>query len=283
MTLVPLNELLYKARAGKYAVCAINCCNIENVKCVLEAASEACSPIIIQAAPSEARHSTAQGLAAVVNAIGRDLKVTAAIHLDHGDSFELAVQCIRGGFTSVMFDGSSLSFQDNIEMTRKIVEFSHAAGISVEAELGMIGKATEMDELLAPNYMTDPDKAEEFVNATKVDCLAVAIGNAHGFYHFPPKLDLSRLAGIAQKVQIPLVLHGGTGIPEDQIKDSIKLGISKINFSTVTKKAFIDAVKLYLAENPDTVSLTRLMEAGSVSFKEKVASAIRQCGSIGKL
>ena len=131
MTLVPLGELLSDARARKYAVCAINCCNLENVKCVLEAAAEASAPIIVQAAPSEARHNTVQGLAAAVRAVGRDLNVRAAIHLDHGDSYDLAAQCIRGGFTGVMFDGSALSFEKNIESTKKVAALGRATGVSV--------------------------------------------------------------------------------------------------------------------------------------------------------
>jgi ketose-bisphosphate aldolase len=283
MTLVPLGELLLDARAGKYAVCAINCCNLENVKCVLEAAAEASSPIIVQAAPSEARHNTVQGLAAAVRAVGRDLNVRAAIHLDHGDSYELAAQCIRGGFTGVMFDGSALSFEKNIESTKKVAALGRATGVSVEAELGTIGKTTELGDLIEHDYMTDPSKAAEFVEATGIDCLAVAIGNAHGFYPFPPKLDFDRLAAIAKVVNIPLVLHGGTGIPDEQITRAISLGIAKINFSTVTKKAFIDAVKEYLAANPDAVSVTKLMKAGTLAFKETVRTAIVQCGSAGKL
>jgi ketose-bisphosphate aldolase len=283
MTLVPLSELLQDAWAGKYAVCAINCCNLENVKSVLDAAAEAGSPIIIQAAPSEARHGTVQGLAAAVRAVGRDLRVRAAIHLDHGDSYELAAQCIRGGFTGVMFDGSALGFAENILATRKVAELGRCSGVSVEGELGTIGKTTELGELIEHDYMTDPLKAEEFVASTGIDCLAVAIGNAHGFYPFPPKLDFARLEAIARLVKIPLVLHGGTGIPDEQITRAISLGIAKINFSTVTKKAFIDAVKAYLVANPDAVSVTKLMKAGSAAFKETVKTAIVQCGSGGRL
>ena len=282
MELLPMSKLLAKAH-GNYAVAAINCCNLENIRDVLETAEELNSPIIIQAAPREALYANPKAFTEVVKAIGANKSIRVAIHLDHGDSFEIAAKCVQGGFTSVMFDGSLLSFEDNIRISRQVTELAHCTGISSEVELGTIGQTTEMGERVEKDYMTDPDLAKEFVEKTNPDCLAVAIGNAHGLYKFTPNLDFDRLQSIQSRVSVPLVLHGGTGLPAEQIRRAIRMGVAKVNFSTVTRVAWIKAVKKYLADNPEDLMTMNIIGAGSLAFKQTVRDCIGMVGSANRL
>ncbi len=282
MEIVPMAKLLEKSH-GEYAVAAINCCNLENIRDVLEVAEEQHSPIIIQAAPQEALYANPKAFTEVVRAIGAGKNITAAIHLDHGDSYEIAAKCVQGGFSSVMFDGSLLPFEENIRISRQVSELAHCVGISTEVELGTIGQTTEMGEHIEQDYMTDPDLAQELVKATNPDCLAVAIGNAHGLYKFTPNLDFDRLNEIQRKVSIPLVLHGGTGLPPEQITRAIKMGVAKVNFSTVTRVAWIKAVKQYLSENPEDQMTMNIIGAGSIAFKQTIRDCIKMVGSSNRI
>ena len=282
MELVTLNDLFLETK-GDYAVPAVNCFNLEMIQAVLEAAEEMKSPIIVQAAPKDIKYSSAEAVAAMVMTAGKKKSIRTAIHLDHGHNYEIVVLCIRAGFTSVMFDGSALPFHENIAMSHKVAELAHHAGVSCEAELGSIGDTTETGQKIANVYLTDPDKAKEFVDATGIDCLAVGIGNAHGFYPLPPNLDLDRLAKIQKAVSIPLVLHGGTGIPEEQIKQAIKLGISKVNFSTIARSNMVMNIRTHLENNKDSIRAEEICAAGREGFKKAVCEAIQLCGSVNKL
>ena len=191
MNLVALNELLSTTNK-EYAVPA-----------VMEVAEELCSPVIIQSGPKDVQYSSPETLSAMAQAVAKNKRGPFAIHLDHGHDYGMAVRCIRAGYTSVMFDGSALDLQGNIALTSKIVELAHSAGLSCEAELGTIGDRDEEGHKIENDYMTDPDAAEKFVQKTGVDCLAVGIGNAHGFYPLPPNLDLERLKKIQTLTAIP--------------------------------------------------------------------------------
>jgi ketose-bisphosphate aldolase len=282
MELVTLNDLLSDAK-GDYAVPAVNCFNLEMIQAVFEAAEEMRSPIIVQAGSKDIAYSSAETVAAMVMTVGKKKDVRTVIHLDHGHSYEIAVQSIRAGFTSVMFDGSALPFQENIALSFKVAELAHYAGVSCEAELGTIGNTSETGEKIANVSLTDPDRAKEFVDATGIDCLAVGIGNVHGFYPLPPNLDFDRLAAIQKFVSLPLVLHGGTGIPEEQIKQAIKLGISKVNFSTIARSNMVMNMQTHFKNSSDNIRAEDICAAGRKGFKEAVCNAIQLCGSNNKL
>ncbi len=281
MDLVTLNALFADA-GGEYAIPAVNCYNLEMIQAVLEAAEEMRSPIIVQSGAKDVAYSSPEMIAAMTLATARNKRVRFAIHLDHGNGYALAEQCIQAGYTSVMFDGSTLDFRENLETTKRVVELAHAAGVSCEAELGTIGDRDESGEKIANAYMTDPAAADEFVQATGVDCLAVGVGNAHGFYPLPPNLDLERLEKIESLTQIPLVLHGGSGLPEAQIKAAIKLGITKINYSTAARMKMIAHTAAYLRENQENPKSDQMHKAGREGFKQAVYEVIRLCGSDDK-
>jgi ketose-bisphosphate aldolase len=281
MDLVTLRELLDETN-DEYAVPAVNCFNLEMIQSVLEAAEELCSPVIVQSGPKDVQYSSPETLSAMAQAVAKNKRVPFALHLDHGHEYGLAARCIRAGYTSVMFDGSALDLQDNIAHTSKVVELAHSVGVSCEAELGTIGDKDEDGHKIANDYMTDPEAAEVFVRKTGVDCLAVGIGNAHGLYPLPPKLDLGRLEKIKASTGIPLVLHGGSGLPEEQIKAAIKLGIAKINFSTSARNSMITHVKKYIDENSENLKADLMCEAGRAGFKKAVYEMVHLCGSENK-
>ncbi len=283
MILYPMKDLLVKAYKNNYAVPAFNVCNLENIQSVLKVANEKRSPVIIQAHFLEVYYAGAKTLVDMVRDVGADMDLEVAVHLDHGESIENVMRSIQGGFTSVMYDGSPLPLEENIANTRKVVEFAHAAGVTVEGEIGTIGQTTEMGEKIENAYLADAGSAERLANETGIDCLAVAIGNAHGFYRESPQLDFNRLEEITEKVSIPLVLHGGTGIPGDQIQQAVKMGIAKINFSTALRSAFINGIKSHLAEKPDDLGLMDIMATGSRAMEGALANSIELCMSGNRL
>ena len=208
--------------------------------------------------------------------------VPVAMHLDHGNTFELAMQALRTGYTSIMIDGSHGSFEENIALTRRVAEACLPSDISVEAELGKVGGKEDDLEAEHDSPYTDPQQAKEFVERTNVCSLAVAIGTAHGLYHGTPKLDLERLSAIHEVVSIPLVLHGASGVPDDAVRESIKRGICKVNFATELRIAYSDGVKKYLAENPDGFDPKKYGAAGMENVTALVKEKICVCGSNGK-
>lgn len=282
MRIVPMKTLLKDAYKRHYAVPAFNICNMENIQCVLSVANELRSPVILQAHYLEVDYAGAKNLADMTRNIGADFDLDIAIHLDHGATYEHAIRCIQGGFSSVMYDGSALPLDDNIAELRRVVLAGRAVGVTVEGEIGTVGQTTEFGDKIENAHLTDPASAGRLVKESEVDCLAVAIGNAHGFYTTDPKLDFDRLKEIARRVSIPLVLHGGTGIPKDQIQQAIKMGIAKINFSTALRGAFISAMKAFLEANPDELGLMDILTAGSQQMKSAIRNSIDMCMSAGK-
>jgi len=241
MSLVNLNEVLVKARQERRAVGAFEIWNLESVQAVISAAEQLNQPVILQIGPFEADHAGLEDIAHIALYHARRANVPVVVHLDHGDSFERTIQCIHHGFTSVMFDVAHLPLQENIKITKEIVRIAHAAGVAVEGELGRIGgEEAGVNVTDSDMHLTDPDEAVEYVSQTGIDALAVAIGTVHGFYKSAPNIRLGRLQQIADKVSIPLVLHGGTGIPAETISKSITLGIAKINICTEFVAAFSD-------------------------------------------
>ncbi|MDC7288446.1 class II fructose-bisphosphate aldolase family protein [Blautia schinkii] len=277
MELCTMKELLQDAYRNGYAVPAFNVCNLENIQGILEAAEECRAPVIIQAHWLEAYYSSPETVVSIVKAEGERRRVRAAIHLDHGAAYEDTVKCVRGGFTSVMYDGSQLPLEENIANLRKVCEMARAVGVTVEGEIGTIGQNSEIGDVLERVYMTDPMEAKRLADETQIDCLAVAIGNAHGFYTSAPQLDFKRLSAITELVKIPIVLHGGTGIPCDQLQKAIGMGVSKVNFSSVLRKAFIKNMYSYMEHNPDEISLMDIMNSGKEAMKEIVRDCIDMC------
>lgn len=252
--LVSSKQLLLKAQKEKYGQGAFNTCNLEITKAIVRAAEKLSSPLIIQTSEREALHGGISKLACLIRKFAKESKIPVVLHFDHGKSFEMIKKCINAGYTSVMIDGSKLSFEANIELTKKVVKFAHRRRIPVEGELGVVPTPKIKTKIIASKKerqktMTDPDQAQEFVKETGVDFLAVAIGNAHGFYKGKPKLDFERLAAIKKKVKIPLVLHGGSGIKSTDIKKAISLGICKINVNTELRIAFSDALRKALVDS----------------------------------
>ena len=281
MSLVSLQSILTAADRGGYAVGAFNAFNVETAQAVVAAAEAEKSPVILLVYDGHQRHFGIAESAAIGRALAEAASVPVALHLDHGASFEMVVKCLQAGYTGVMFDGSRLPYEDNVAITKRVTEVAHLCGVSVEAELGQVGVAARGDGAKA-DLMTDPDQAADFVAQTQVDALAVAIGNAHGFYTDTPKLDFERLAAINEAVSVPLVLHGGTGIPDDDLRRAIELGIRKVNIGTEVMTAFGTTLREALknTEGP-IVGLAELAQAKR-AMQEKIQARMRVLGSSGK-
>ena len=282
MPLVTTKELLLKAQEGKYAIGAFNVENMEMVQAVIAAAEELNSPVIMQTTPSTVKYADLDYFYANAKVAAQKAKIPAVIHLDHGSSFELAMQALRAGYTSIMIDGSHDSFEDNIKVSKAVADACHPSGVCVEAELGKVGGKEDDLEGGDENPYTDPEQARIFVEQTGVDSLAVAIGTAHGVYKGIPKLDVERLSEIREVVSIPLVLHGTSGVPDETVKECIKRGICKVNYATDLRIAYTKGVKAVLAENPDTIDPKKYGARGREEVKQYVMSKMKVCGSDGK-
>ena len=240
--LVTLNEILKYAEEHNCAIGAFNVPNLECITAVISAAEELNHPVIIQHAPLHNQYVDFDVIASIMLAAARNSKVMVCVHLDHGSDIDEIKHAIDLGFTSVMYDGSDLSFEENVKNTQIVVEMAHAKGVSVEAEIGvMVRKETvSYDEVvpeMTPDMYTDPAQADEFVKLTKIDALACSVGNIHGIYAAKPKLDYERIDTIKKLVGIPLVMHGGSGIDREGYERSISFGIRKINYYTYMAKA----------------------------------------------
>ena len=269
MPLVTSKEMLLKAQKGGYAVGAFNAENMEMVKA------------IIQAAPSTVKYGTVETYAAIVAAEAAKASVPVCLHLDHGSSFALAMQAMHAGYTSVMIDGSKLDFEDNIRETRRVADVAAALNIPCEAELGKVG-GKEDDLEAEADTNTDPQEAKEFVERTGVTSLAVAIGTAHGFYVGTPVLDKERLSEIREFVDIPIVLHGASGLSDEDVRDCVKRGICKVNFATELRAAYSRAVKETFAENENTIDPKAYGKKAIQAVKELVEARMKVCGCDGK-
>lgn len=260
---------------------AFNVENMEMVMAVIAAAEELKAPLMLQTTPSTVKYAGLSMYLANVKTAAERASVPVCMHLDHGDSFELAMRALRTGYSSIMIDGSHNVFEENIRVTRSVVDACSPSGIPVEAELGKVGG--KEDDLDGGNGgYTDPLEAKEFVEGTGVGSLAVAIGTAHGVYRGEPKLDLDRLAEIRKAVDIPLVLHGASGLSEEAVVESIKRGICKVNFATELRIAYTDGVKEFLSANPDAFDPKKYGKAAMERVREIVKLRMKMCGCDGK-
>lgn len=306
--LVPTKELLIAALKGKYAVGAYNVNNMELLQAIVEAGNELKAPLILQVSAGARKYANETYLVKLVEAALNTSTIPIALHLDHGEDFEICKACIDGGFSSVMIDGSKHSFDDNIALTKKVVDYAHPRGISVEAELGKLAGVEDNISVSEKDAIyTNPKEALEFIEKTGVDSLAVAIGTSHGAYKFKgeAKLDFERLAEIQQAVgtDYPLVLHGASsvpeylvkicndfgaeipgakGVPEEMFSQATKLGVAKINVDTDLRLAFTGAIRKHFAENPADFDPRKYLSPARAAVKEIVKHKIQVFGTNGK-
>lgn len=303
MPLVAGSELLVPARTLGYAVGAFNTSNLEITQAVFQAAAELNSPVMLATSESAIKYAGLSNIRSMVENLANETGVPAALHLDHGTDIDAIRMCIEGGWTSVMMDGSHHPFEDNVRLTRRVVEMARPLGISVEAELGrLLGVEDEVVVKEGEAIFTDPSEAERFVEETGCDSLAVAIGTSHGAYKFKsePRLAIDRLEAIAARVDVPLVLHGASAVPEEvlelaqrygaklkgargvpaeSIAEAIPHGIAKVNIDTDLRLAFTGWVRKVLAESPEVFDPRKILGAAREGMKEVVASKIRLFGS----
>lgn len=267
------SELLIKAKREGYAIPAFNVDNLESVLGVLNAVSLLSKPVIIQTIPRTLKYGGIATYSALVKANykgGADI----AIHLDHGGDLQVCKDCIDAGYTSVMIDGSMLEFDKNVELTKQVVDMAHASGVCVEAELGTIGGKEETEGQIK---YTEVDEAVKFVEMTGVDSLAIGVGTAHGVYKGTPHIAIDRIKEIADVVDIPLVLHGASGLSDEVITDCIKAGISKINFATHLRQAFTKGLKEGLASEGATYDPKTYLPYAIKAVQDVATDIIKLC------
>jgi len=283
MKIVSTREMLNKAQREGYAVPAFNIHNLETLQVVVETAAELKSPVILAGTPSTVNYAGGEFIVSMADAAAGKYDIPIAIHLDHYEEVNEIEEFIKLGFRSAMIDASHKAYEDNIATVKQVVEFAHKYDTTVEAELGRLGG--QEDDLIVDEKdtkYTNPKQAKEFVEKTGIDSLAVAIGTAHGLYKGEAKLDFDRLKEIRDMVDVPLVLHGASDIPDELVKKAISLGICKVNVATDLKIPFSDAVKKYFIENPTANDPRKYMQPGKDAMKKIVAHKIMVCGSNGK-
>lgn len=283
MALVTLKEILAPAKAGGYAVGAFNVHSLEIIPSVIEVAVQERSPIILQFTEGTLNFCGYDEIRILAGELARTASVPITLHFDHGGSYELAARAIQAGFSSVMIDASKKPFDENVATTRKVVELAHACGVSVEAELGRVaGKEENISVSAAEAKYTSVDEAVRFVEATGVDALAVAVGTVHGFYKWEPKLAHELLEELQAAVPVPLVLHGGSGVPDEEIRKAVARGIHKVNVATEAKDAWARALRQSLADQPDEYDPRPILTPVKQAVQEVVRTKIRLLGSNGK-
>lgn len=279
MPLVDTHEMLQKAQREGYAIGAFNAENMEMVQAILAAAEALSAPVMVQTTSGTLSYAPPEAFAGLVRGLAADMRAPVALHLDHGSSAELCDRCKAAGYTSLMIDGSTLPYADNVAVSRRVVEM--AGGLPVEAELGTVGGKEDGHGGGGIAY-TDPEQAADFVEKTGVSSLAVAIGTAHGVYKGEPKLDIDRLREIRSRVSIPLVLHGASGVPRDTVRKCIAEGICKVNIATELRIAFTNAMRTYMEANPSAIDPKKPLGAGRDAVYALVCDTIEFLGSKGK-
>lgn len=275
--------ILDKANRGGYAVGAFNVNNMEILQAVVSAAEEENSPVMVSTSEGAIAYAGIDYLSAMIRLAAQKASVPVCLHLDHGTTYETIMQCIANGWTSVMIDGSHAPLEENIRLTKEVVKVAHACNVSVEAELGRLGGVEDNISVSERDArFTDPDEAVYFVQQTGVDSLAIAIGTAHGMYKGEPNLDMARLEKIKKMLGIPIVLHGASGVPEDQITRAIELGVNKINIDTDVRLAFRDGVKSVITNSPEVYDPRKICKPAKEAMKAVVKSKIKWFKSSNK-
>lgn len=279
--LVNMNDILLPAKKGKYGVGFFNAVNIEMARAIIETAEELNSPVMIGTAEVLLPAMSLEHVSEYLIPMAKKASVPVCVHYDHGLTFEKCMEALHLGFTSIMYDCSTASYEENIKGVAEMVKICHAMGVTVEGELGHVGDNEGAGKLENPSdYFTDPDVALDFVTKTGIDSLAVAVGNAHGDYAFPPKLDFDRIDIISQKTDLPLVLHGGSGLSDNDFRTAVKLGISKINIFTDIDKAGKRGIENGIANGAK--SMMELIPYEISEMKKVVAEKLNLFGSVNK-
>lgn len=288
--LVHIKDLVKKTEKGKYALGAFNTFNLEITLGIVRGAIEARAPIIIQVSESTLYYAGVKAITHIVTTIAKNQAddIPIALHLDHGKTFSAVMECVKAGFSSIMIDASNLPFDENIAVTKKSAQYAHRYGVWAQGELGKIVKEKKEIERLIQHpeeFLTDADKAQEFVKKTNIDALAVSVGNVHGVYklkHKAPALDLKRLAEIGKKVDVPLVLHGASKIPSYSIKKAIKLGVRIINIDTEIRHAFRQSLLQSLKKRGE-YDPRKLLSPTIDAVAKVIVEKIEMFGSAGKI
>ena len=287
MAFVTTKEMLKVAQKGRYSIGAFNANNMEIIQAIVETAEEEKAPVILQASQGAIKYAGLESIVAMVKVMAEKVKVPVALHLDHGTDYYQNIKCLRAGFTSLMYDGSKLPFDENVKMTKKVVEMAHACGIPVEAELGQIGKMDDSDEPgialeKVKESMAVPEEAAKFVELTEIDFLAAAVGTIHGCRTPFAKLDIPRIERIRELTGVPLVLHGASGVNDDEVRKGIAAGICKINIDTRIRMIFTKKMKEILEENPNQIDPRKILGPAKDAAKEIIRNRIRIFGCNGK-
>jgi fructose-bisphosphate aldolase, class II len=280
MPLVSMTEFLPKAKAGKYAVGQFNMNNLEFAQAITDAAIEEKSPFIFGVSEGALKYMGIEYTVAIARAAAEKSGLPIALHLDHGSTFEVAMQCIRAGFSSVMFDGSHHPYEENIKITKEVVKAAHAMGVSVEGELGTIGGVEDdisVDEANAA--LAKPEEAIRFYEETGVDCVAIAVGTAHGMYKGEVKIHYDIIKAVASQIPVPIVLHGGSGVPDEMIREAIQAGVGKINVNTENQVACTEAIREVLAKDGKVYDPRKYLMPARNAMKDVVKEKIRLFGS----
>ncbi|WP_173915437.1 class II fructose-bisphosphate aldolase [Halobacillus sp. Marseille-Q1614] len=283
MAFIDGKTMLEQARTNGYGIGAFSAHNAETILAILEAAEEKQSPVMIQIGQKVIQTLGLKPMKDMLDSLAEDFTVPVCVHLDHSRQYEQTMKAIQLGFQSVMFDGSSLYFHENTKITKQVAAAARALGIGSEGEIGKIGGTEDditVDEKDA--LITTTQEAVDFVNETEVDYLAVSIGTAHGIYRQTPNLRFERLEEISKAVQRPIVLHGGSDVPDEQVQRAISLGIAKINVDTELRQAYTQGLKSYMQEHPEDIVLANSLGAGRIKMKEKVKEKIDVFGSAGR-
>ncbi|MCR5420900.1 MAG: class II fructose-bisphosphate aldolase [Lachnospiraceae bacterium] len=279
--LVNMDAVLLPAKKEHYGVGLFNAVNLEMTNAIMDAAEELKAPVIMGTAEILLGAADLKEVAAMVKARAEDSDIPVVLHFDHGLSFEKCIEAMRAGFTSIMYDCSTASYEENVDRVAQMVKIAHAIGVTVEGELGHVGDNDGAGKLEKPSdYYTDPAVAADFVKRTQVDALAIAVGNAHGDYKFPPKLDFERISEIAEAVDVPLVLHGGSGLSDEDFREAIKRGIAKINIFTDISKAQVKGMQEGI--NAGINNAFDLTEYEVKAVRNVVEEKMRLFSSIGK-
>ena len=278
-----MKELLTIAKENKFAVPAFNIGSLEILRAVMEVAEETNSPVILEIHPLEIEYLT-DPFVLTVKEYAHKSKVPVVIHMDHGSNIYDVMRSIKNGYTSVMIDASNLPYEENVALTKQVVELAHKVNVSVEAEIGTIGAMNYETEGVDNVLYTDPEQAKDFVKRTGIDCLVVAIGTAHGLYpkNFTPKLNLELLKILNKEVNIPLVLHGGSGNPDEEVTASVSLGVSKVNISSDVKSVFFKKCHELLNENPNQYEPCDLFPKCIDEAKKVIYHKLNVLNTIGK-
>ncbi|MGJ8455507.1 class II fructose-bisphosphate aldolase [Pseudothermotoga sp. U03pept] len=279
--LVTLKELVQLAYKSDYAVPAFNIHTYEDAVAIVKGAEEMKSPVILMASPSAVKHLGIKVAACIMNELAQNAGIPVVSHLDHATDLDIIFKAMKAGFSSVMYDGSNLSFEENVQNTKLVVKVARAFGVSVEAEIGRVGKSEEGEEV--SQILTEPDVASRFFELTQVDALAIAVGTAHAMQKQEAQINFERVQQIQNVVDVPLVLHGSSGVPDEDLTKISKMRFGKINIGTVLKTVYVDRIRKILQEQPQLKDQIKLLQEASIAVTEMVKHKIKLLNSSGRM